>query len=269
MMMEMKLKDQLGRKLILAQPPTRIISLVPSQTELLVALGLEEAIVGLTKFCVHPAHLIRQKQVVGGTKNISQNKIRALQPHIVLCNKEENTREIVQQLEQEYPVYVSDISKVEDSLEMIAHFGQLFGRAEQAAALITKINGQVAEFKEFIKGKPRLRVLYLIWKNPWMTIGKDTFIHALLTLNGFINAFANQMRYPEIDEQTFQDTPADVIFLSSEPYPFGEKHIAEIRQLQPHAKIYLVDGEYFSWHGSRLADAFPYFRELHAELADS
>ncbi|MEK6155171.1 helical backbone metal receptor [Flavobacteriaceae bacterium 3-367] len=264
-----QLKDQLGRKLILTRSPTRIISLVPSQTELLVALGLEEAIVGLTKFCVHPAHLIQQKKVVGGTKNISYKKIGALQPHIVLCNKEENTKEIVAELEKEYPVYVSDVATVEDSLEMIAHFGQLFGCAERAAALITKINGQVAEFKEFVKGKPKLRVLYLIWKNPWMTIGKDTFIHSLLTLNGFTNAFANQTRYPEIDEQTFQSVPADVIFLSSEPYPFREKHRAEARQLRPQAKICLVDGEYFSWHGSRLADAFSYFKELHAELANS
>ncbi|WP_299315764.1 helical backbone metal receptor [uncultured Aquimarina sp.] len=256
--------DQLGRDIKLISTPARIISLVPSQTELLVTLGLSNYIVGVTKFCVHPDSIRKEKRVVGGTKNIHLDKIRQLSPDIILCNKEENTKEIVEILEEEYPVHVSDISTVEESLELIDQYGEIFNKTNDAATLISEIRSELKSFSEFIKDKPQKRVTYFIWRKPWMVAGKGTFIHHLLELNGFINMFGVQDRYPEIsEEQLSKLKDIDLILLSSEPFPFSEEHKNEVAKMLPDTKVILVDGEYFSWYGSRLAQAFTYFRTLH------
>jgi len=237
---------------------------VPSQTELLVYLGLEEAIVGVTKFCVHPKNLRKEKPIVGGTKTVNFQKIKALQPDIILCNKEENTKEIVETLEQEYTVHVSNIFSIKDSIGLIQQYGKIFDKEEKAIALTESIMSEQDSFEKYIHGKPKKKVVYFIWKDPWITVGKNTFIDHMLTINNFENVFSNKTRYPEIANQAISRLGKDdLILLSSEPFPFTEKHIDEIRKINAHSEIKLVDGAYFSWYGSRLLDAFSYFRTLH------
>ncbi|WP_299898769.1 ABC transporter substrate-binding protein [uncultured Aquimarina sp.] len=257
-------KDQLHRNIELLNTPKRIISLVPSQTELLVALGLEDCIVGVTKFCVHPIHIRKDKSVVGGTKNIHLDKIEELNPDIILCNKEENTKEIVESLETKHPVHVSDISTMDEAIELIYQYGDIFNTQEAAKLLVSKILEEQKDFLEFIKYKKQKKVAYFIWRKPWMVAGKGTFIHHLLELNGFINVYGNEERYPEISEEELTSIEnIDLILLSSEPFPFSENHKQEVEKMIPDVKVVLVDGEYFSWYGSRLALAFKYFKSLH------
>lgn len=259
--------DQVDRELHIDQTPVRIISLVPSQTELLVDLGLEAHIVGVTKFCVHPKHLRKNKTIVGGTKEVDYNKIRQLNPDIILCNKEENTPEMVKKLERITLVYVSDVINMEDAMEVIAHFGIIFNIRDLSASLLQRFQAQLSEFKGLYK-EPR-RVVYFIWRKPWMVAGKDTFINSLLGLNNWENAAHDQAgRYPEIEIEDLATLQPDLVLLSSEPFPFKEKHITELRS---HYKgpVELVDGEYFSWYGSRLIPALEYFRKLQMKLSNS
>ncbi|WP_378177263.1 ABC transporter substrate-binding protein [Aquimarina sp. SS2-1] len=260
----MKYTDQLGRRIVLDQVPKRIVSLVPSQTELLVELGLFDHIVGVTKFCVHPDTIRKQKQIVGGTKNVHLDKIKELRPDIILCNKEENTKEIVEELQKTYPVHVSDISTIEESLELIGQYGEIFAKVNQARELIFEIRSELHSFLGFIKDKPRKKVAYFIWRNPWMLAGNGTFIDHMLTMNNFTNIYGHTNRYPEISENELKKMKdLDLILLSSEPFPFSENHIREIKKLRPDVEVMLVDGEYFSWYGSRLSKAFAYFKTLH------
>ncbi len=261
----MEYTDQLGRVLLVSKTPTRIVSLVPSQTELLVDLGLRDQIVGLTKFCVHPNGLIKEKTVVGGTKQVHVNKIKALQPDIILCNKEENTEQIVRDLEAIASVHVSDIKNIGEATSLILMYGRIFKVEEEAFRLCHKIQRKHIDFLRSINTDiPRKKVAYFIWKDPWMVAGNDTFIDYLLTECGFENIFNSQHgRYPEVGLEALKEV--DYVFLSSEPFPFADKHIKEITQYT-RAKIMLVDGEYFSWYGSRLLGAFDYFRKLREQL---
>jgi len=262
------IKDQLQRELNIKDVPKRVISLVPSQTELLVSLGLEKNIVGITKFCVHPKYLRKSKTVVGGTKKVHFDKIRALNPDIILCNKEENTLEMVLELEKIAPVHVSEIINFEDVLILIEMYGELFDRTEEANQLNLKLRKEKREFEKEIPVIPG-KVVYFIWREPWMVAGGDTFINSLLKLNGWENVYGNnESRYPEIKLEDLKKLKPDLILLSSEPYPFKEKHVEEMRQIC-NVRIELVDGEYFSWYGSRLIPAFDYFKKLQKFLSSS
>ncbi|XRE43925.1 ABC-type Fe3+-hydroxamate transport system, periplasmic component [Tenacibaculum discolor] len=241
----------------------RIISLVPSQTELLVDLGLEENIVGVTKFCIHPKHLLKTKIIVGGTKNIKIDRIKNLQPDIILCNKEENTKEIVEACQQIAFTHVSDIFTLSDSLELIFLYGSFFEKQVEAKKMINNLESKIIDFKKFIENKKSRTVAYFIWRNPWMVAASNTFINHLLELNKFENVYANEKRYPEIDIKGITKKKPELILLSSEPFPFKEKHISEIKEHTNNLTPILVDGEYFSWYGSRLLKAFDYFKELH------
>jgi len=252
--------DQLGRSLLLNKTPQRIVSLVPSLTELLVYLGLENKIVGITKFCIHPTNLRKTKQIVGGTKKINIKKIIALQPDLILCNKEENTKKIVESCEQISPVYVSDINTIEQFIYFISQLGDILNVQSKSGELIKTLDAKISDFKKFIQPKPTLKIAYLIWKKPWMVAGDNCFINELLTLNKFENAFLDKGRYPSINDEEL--TNLDLILLSSEPYPFKEKDILELKKITK-SKIILVDGEFFSWYGSRLLNAFDYFKKLH------
>jgi len=261
------MKDQLGRALIIETIPKRIISLVPSQTELLCDLGLEDLLVGITKFCVHPSEIKGTKAIVGGTKQIKLEKIKTLNPDIILCNKEENTKEIVEACEQICPVHVSDIITIEDCLEMIQQYGQIFNSELKAKEISQCIEKEFTSFNQFISEKPKLKVVYCIWKDPWMVAGKNTFIDFLLKVNRFENVFNSKNRYPEITLEELSSNSIDVILLSSEPFPFKEKHIAALKkELNNDTKVILVDGEMFSWYGSRLIKVFDYFKQLHGRL---
>ncbi|WP_271406614.1 ABC transporter substrate-binding protein [Tenacibaculum soleae] len=263
----MEFKDQMNRVFEVPKTPKRIISLVPSQTELLVDLGLEKFIIGVTKFCIHPSYLRKKKTIVGGTKNIKIDKIKALKPDIILCNKEENTKEIVEACEQIAPTHVSDIFALDDSKELIMQYGEILSCKTAAENIVKKLNIEISKFQQFIKNTKEKKVAYFIWRNPWMVAGNNTFINHLLELNNFKNIYSNKQRYPEInlDEITKNDA-LDFILLSSEPYPFKEKHISEISKYYKNSQTILVDGEMFSWYGSRLLKAFDYFIQLHRSI---
>lgn len=253
-------QDQIGNVLELKKTPLRIVSLVPSQTELLVDLGLETSIVGITKFCIHPSSLRKEKTIVGGTKNINIEKIKALQPDIILCNKEENTKEIVEACLKIAPTHVSDIFTIDDVIELINQYGEIFDCVSKSSELLSDLTNKLTDFQQFIKGTKTIKVAYFIWKNPWMVAGNTTFINHILELNNFENVFGDKERYPEVDITKLSSI--DTILLSSEPYPFQEKHILELQNSLAKTKIVLVDGEMFSWYGSRLLKAFEYFKTL-------
>jgi ABC-type Fe3+-hydroxamate transport system substrate-binding protein len=253
--------DQLKRDLQLKKTPKRIVSLVPSQTELLVDLGLESSIVGVTKFCVHPKHLRMSKVVVGGTKQINLEKIKALQPDIILCNKEENTKAIIESLEDIAPIHISDIFNLDDCFELIKMYGKIFKVDTKALNLISNIEKERDAFQ--LKNKGNLKVAYFIWKNPWMVAGSDNFIDVMINEAGFQNVFKEEKRYPEIGLENLELSKADIIFLSSEPFPFKEEHILELKTQFPKKTIKIVDGELFSWYGSRLLKSYSYFETLH------
>jgi ABC-type Fe3+-hydroxamate transport system substrate-binding protein len=263
-----QLKDQIGVLHGFTASPKRIVSLVPSQTELLFDLGLEDEIVGVTKFCVHPMHLKSTKTIVGGTKKVKFEKIKALRPDIIIANKEENTKEIVEELRQICSVWVTDIITIEDNFQMIADFGKLFNKRVEAQKWMDKIDYAYRDFQQFMSSREVQKVAYFIWANPYMVAGNNTFINELLKLNKFDNIYANREdRYPEIivQKMRIQGDP-DLILLSSEPFPFSDEHAFELGRFTHHAKTIFVDGEMFSWYGSRLLKAFDYFKVLHARV---
>ncbi|MET3538664.1 ABC transporter substrate-binding protein [Chryseobacterium limigenitum] len=239
----------------------KVISLVPSITEALFDLGLtENEVIGRTKFCIHPEEKVKNVAVIGGTKNINIEKIKALQPDIILANKEENIKEQVEALMEDFKVVVTNIETIEDNYYLLKNLGLLFNKEEKAQQFNLKTYEVLSQAKiEF-----PIKVAYLIWKNPYMTIGSDTFIHRILSEIGFENIFKNKTRYPVIETKDLAE--ADIIMLSSEPFPFKEKHIEEFKEFYPDKKIIIVDGEAFSWYGTHIAKSGNYFKELISEV---
>jgi ABC-type Fe3+-hydroxamate transport system substrate-binding protein len=264
----MTITDQLNRTIEFDFPPKRIVSLVPSQSELLWHLGLQKELVGITKFCVHPDNMFRSVKRIGGTKTVKFDEIKKLNPDLIIANKEENQQEQIEELCNHFSVYISDIYNVNDALKMIEQVGLITDRKNKSAELINIIKEKYALFKDKkLRQKNSKKVAYLIWKNPYMAAGSSTFITNMLHECGFINVFKNHTnRYPEIDIDDLKKQKLDFIFLSSEPYPFKEKHAQELQLHLPGVKIILVDGEMFSWYGSRLLYAFDYFEKLINEL---
>jgi ABC-type Fe3+-hydroxamate transport system substrate-binding protein len=257
----MKCKDQMGREVEIKTPPQRIISIVPSQTELLFDLGLEQEVVGITKFCVHPEKWFREKARVGGTKKLDFEKIALLQPDLIIGNKEENEEKQVKELMQKYPVWMSDIHNLEDALGMVTALGEITCKKEKAEEITRNVR---LNFDALKKEQYTARnVLYFIWKEPYMVAGNDTFISYMMQLCNMRNV-AGELngRYPELTEQEIKELNPNTILLSSEPFPFAEKHIQSFTEICPDAKVVLVDGEYFSWYGSRLTGAPDYFKSL-------
>jgi ABC-type Fe3+-hydroxamate transport system substrate-binding protein len=242
----------------------RIVSLVPSQTELLHALGLEEETVGITKFCIHPTEWFRHKTRVGGTKQVKMDVIKDLSPDLVLANKEENNQADVEALAALYPVYMSDITTLEEAAGMITDIGTLTGRLLPAQELVHDIRASFARLHN-VEAAP-LPAAYLIWRNPYMTVGHDTFINDMMGYCGLTNVFASASRYPVVGIADIKASGCRMLLLSSEPYPFKEKHIAELQAELPGVIILLADGEMFSWYGSRLLQAALYFEQLRASL---
>lgn len=255
-------KDQLQREVALAAPPKKIVSLVPSQTELLAELDLEKEVVGITKFCVHPRAWFKQKERVGGTKQLDLRKIRALRPDLILANKEENEKAQLETLMGEFPVWVSDIYTLDDALAMIRSVGRLTGKENRAVALNADIRRRFMELAAAGTRRPPLKAAYFIWQNPWMVAGRDTFIDDMLKRCGLQNAFGHLSRYPVIEPDKLDKETIDLILLSSEPYPFKQKHAEMLRPYFPGAEMLFVDGELFSWYGSRLLLAPAYFQSL-------
>lgn len=264
-------KDQLGRDVLLPQLPERIVSLVPSQTELLYELGLEEKVVGITKFCIHPETWFRNKTRIGGTKTVHIEKLLSLQPDLVIANKEENIKEQVDALAEKLPVWISDIHTLEDACNMITGIGTLTGHRTQAGTLAAQIKTSFDELKDHVDTLTvsPLKCAYLIWKGPYMVAGGNTFIDDMLLRCGWQNVFARLDRYPSITLTDLQATGCQLVLLSSEPYPFKEKHVSAIKEALPEATVIIADGEMFSWYGSRLPKAASYFKKIVTDLNPS
>ena len=252
----------MNRAVSLPAVPKRIISIVPSQTELLFDLGLDQEIIGITKFCIHPSDRVKQKLKIGGTKTLNINLIKKLNPDLIIGNKEENEKTQVEHLMKDIPLWMSDVAGLGGALDMINKLGELVEKKDKAAVLTIAISSL---FGKLAIKSASLKVAYLIWRKPYFIAGKGTFIDDMLQKCGLINVF-DQERYPEITAQQLKEAGPDVILLSSEPYPFKEKHIREFHSLLPNSTIKLVDGEVFSWYGSRLLHAPQYFQNLAIEL---
>lgn len=255
--------DQTGRRITLNQTPQLIISLVPSQTELLYDLGLTEEVIGITKFCIHPNEWFHSKTRVGGTKQLNMDIIHQLRPDLIIANKEENVKEQIEELEKHYPVWVSDVNNLKDAYEMIEQIGSMINKQQAAKEIIGQIKEKFAQLETH---NSKLSTCYLIWQNPYMAAGGDTFIHSMLEAAGFRNIYADKTRYPEITIDELRTANRQLLLLSSEPYPFKEKHIHELQNLIPNAKIILTDGEMFSWYGSRLLKSPAYFKQLQKQI---
>lgn len=250
----------MNRVVTLPVPPKRIVSLVPSQTELLFALGLREEIVGVTNYCIHPAEEVMQKTKVGGTKNFDVEAIQRLNPDLVIGNKEENEESGINTLNQSFPVWMSDIFTLEDAVDMILRIGALVGKESEAESIVLNIERGFSALPTS-RNHPKTAA-YFIWRKPYMVAASSTFIDDMLKRAGFHNVFGSLSRYPEITSEQLKQAQPDYIFLSSEPYPFKEKHLQEFQNICPDTAILVVDGELFSWYGSRLQGSAAYFSKL-------
>ena len=251
--------DQMGRSVEVPISIKRIVSLVPSQTELLHYFGLENEVVGITKFCIHPNSWFKSKTRIGGTKQLKIDEIIALKPDLIIGNKEENTKDDIEKLEQNgLSVWMSDINSFDEALQMIVQVGLMCGKEQEALKLSTII---IHGFKEISSIGEGRGLLYLIWDEPSFVVGKNTFIDSIIEKIGFINA-CDLSRYPNLSELPNPNPNPDFIFLSSEPFPFNEQHIEKYQKLFPNSKIIFVDGEMFSWYGSRMLESVRYFQKL-------
>lgn len=257
--------DQLNQKIKLDVTPQRIISLVPSQTELIADLGLQSKLAGITKYCIYPPDVYLTVPHIGGTKNFNVEKIKSLNPDLIIGNKEENTKKLIEELMVDFPVWMSDVTDLPSALEMIYCVGNLTETTAKAETLINTINNDFEKLRsEFPKKKPR--TLYLIWRKPYLSVGANTFIHDMMERCGFHNVLENKTRYPELTAADIQNLAPEIILLATEPYPYRDKHIAEFKAICPKAKTVLAEGEYFSWYGSRLVSACGYFKKFREKV---
>lgn len=244
-------------------PPNSIISLVPSLTELLFDLGLGEHVSGRTRFCIHPKERIGNVPIVGGTKNPRLDKIREIAPDLIIANQEENRQEDIEELKRDFEVYVSEISTINEALFTIHDIGWKCGVEEKAKNLIHEMQ----ERMEGVPDEKPMTAAYMIWRDPWMSVGGDTYIHSVMDHWKLENVYADKTRYPNTSLEALSYKKPDVILLSSEPYPFKEKHIKEVSDICKGASILLVNGEWFSWYGSRMVKAFEQLNVLRRAIA--
>jgi ABC-type Fe3+-hydroxamate transport system substrate-binding protein len=257
-------RDMMGFVISVPENPLRIVSLVPSQTELICDLGLADRLYGVTKFCIHPEEIVSKKTVVGGTKTFHSEAIRVLNPDLIIANKEENDRDLLLNLKKHYPVWISDVKNLEECRQMISEMGTLLNREEDASFINRKIEEGFAGLPTLSR---KIKTAYLIWRNPFMSANADTFINDIMQRCGLENVFAHkEVRYPEISAAELKAADPELILLSSEPYPFSEKHFAEIEEILPNASLALADGEMFSWYGSRMMFAPVYLRKLSEDI---
>lgn len=265
-----RINNPLGNIISLEAPAQRIISLVPSQTELLFDIGAGNQLIGLTRFCIHPAESVKTKRKVGGTKTVNLQAVRELQPDLIIANKEENVKEQIETLKKEFPVFVTDVVNINDALQMIHDLGSLCGKNEQAQKIAQNIATGIKDLETELAGLQILTVIYLIWEKPMMAVGGENFIHEMLGKAGLQNLLGGRMkdnktdRYPETSVEEIQQLAPDLLLLSSEPFPFSEKHIEKYKALLPGIRIEQVDGEMFSWYGSSMLKAIPYLRKKHS-----
>lgn len=250
--------DQIGKKVEVKDTLERIVSTVPSQTELLYFYGMEDQIVGITEFCIYPREKVGNAAKIGGTKTLDLNKIRNLKPDLIICSKEENSKEQIDELSKEFPVWMSDVKSLEDAYKLIERLGTICNQNDLARTTTSNISTSI----DLLQIKTDIRVAYLIWDNPIMVAANNTFINDVLKKLGLINVFTEKNRYPKITAKELLDGEADFILLSSEPFPFGSHHLDDFKKCCPKAKVLLVNGQYFSWYGNRLLLAVNYFKSI-------
>jgi len=241
-----------------------IVSLVPSLTELLYDLGLGDAVTGITKFCIHPRKWFESKTKVGGTKTLDLDRILALQPDLVIANREENTREQIEQLAETCNILLTDVDSLAGALETIQDIGILTGTRDTAFAMAEEIESRFLQLQQRLATRRKILTGYFIWKEPCMVAGRNTFINDMLHHCGLENIFAHRERYPHVRREDLygEKLTCELVILPSEPYPFSEKHKADFRSIFPRADVQLADGEMFSWYGSHLLYAPGYFENF-------
>ncbi|MFO0357211.1 MAG: ABC transporter substrate-binding protein [Sphingobacteriaceae bacterium] len=255
--------DQIGNRIELNGVPKRIISLIPSQSEYLWDLGLQDQIVGISKFCIHPKEMFEQKVRVGGTKQLDMEKIRALKPDLIIGNKEENVKEQIEELQKEFNVWMSDVNTLDEAYDMMLQLGEICGKKNESEQMVEQIKEDLNDVKDVFKNK---NAAYFIWYKPYMVVGSNTFIDEVLKYVGIKNCFANKSRYPETTLEELKQLQPHYVFLSSEPFPFQAFHLKELQQYLPATKVVLVDGEMFSWYGSHLLSLRSYILNLRSQL---
>ena len=260
------INDQMNRELFVPDSFERIVSLVPSQTELLFYLGLGDRVAGITKFCVHPQKWFRFKTRVGGTKSVNFDKINVLKPDLIIGNKEENTKSDIEKLSLDYPVWMSDMVNLKQVWSMMEMLGDLLNVKQKSSELVAQLKSDFRSLSEYTQNSPTLKVAYFIWQNPFMVAAGNTFINSMLHESGFVNVFGHLNRYPVISPDMLVKANPDVVLLSSEPFPFKESHILSFQNILPNAKFEIVDGELFSWYGSRLLFSVDYIKKLRQKL---
>ena len=263
------LVDAAGQRHHPWQGPARIVSLVPSLTELVCELGLAGSLVGRTGFCVHPRAVLKTVPKLGGTKDVNLERLRALAPTHVIVNIDENRKDCVEEIARFVPhVVVTHPCRPEDNLPLYRLFGAMFGRAAEADALTAELEAAIELARAAGGGLPREKVLYLIWREPWMTVAPDTYISASLAMVGWDSwpAPGDGVRYPAFAWDAPWLAEVERVFLSSEPYRFRDAHVAEVAGLAGRPAR-LIDGEMTSWYGSRAAAGLRYLAALRRELA--
>lgn len=262
-------RDGLGELVELKAPAQQIISLVPSQTEWLAYLGLDAQVQAITKFCVHPFSWRSRKSIIGGTKNVHIERVERAQPDLIIANKEENEKDSIRAIKEKYPTYVSDVKNVDGAFKMMRDTGKLTGKLELAEDFIGLMKYKLSQIP-IVPNEVKPRVLYVIWDDPIMAVGGDTYIDAIISLGQMSNAAAAFSRYPILNEKALQQVqPIDMVLLSSEPFPFAEKHIRKYKSIFPDSEIRLVDGELFSWYGWRLTKTLDYLVDLNKKASDN
>lgn len=260
-----KMTDHVGRTIEIAISPKRIISLCPAITTTLFSIGLDKEIIGRTRYCLFPENKVEQLEVVGGTKDINLEKIRTLNPDLIIAEKEENTEEIVLQLEKEFPVYVFEVQSIEDNDRMIQDLGQLTNKETASARLREQILQALGSLPN-LQGK---KVAYMIWQNPFMVVGDDTYINALLGAMNLVNPFtAVEGRYPVVTLEDLQQMDLDYLLLATEPFRFKERHVEKMASLLTTVQVSLIDGEMF-WYGVNMIDGANYLKNYDWPSSDA
>ncbi|MCP4726215.1 MAG: cobalamin-binding protein [bacterium] len=264
--------DARGKEVRLPPKPERIVSFICSVTETLFELGLDNRIIGRTNYCIHPAIKVEEVQKIGGPKNPDIDLILSMKPDLLIANIEENEKKDIEILEGSgIPVYVTYPRTVKESRDLIKILGEITGTVDKASLLCEKAGREIESVVQKVKTvSKKPRVVYLIWRKPFMTVNRDTYINDLIDFCGGINIFADSNdRYPVINLEEIIESKPDVIFFPSEPFPFKEKHTREFREFNEipavsNTDLRLVDGEMFSWFGYRIIPGLKYiFTEMH------
>ena len=251
----------------------RLVSLCPSLTELVFDLGLGDSLVGRTKFCVHPEGLVERVETVGGTKNPKVARVVELAPDLVLMNEEENRREDAEALAAAgVACHTSMPRTAAETAAMVRSIGAAVGRGERAEEIASDIERRAARVRRAAAPRARVRYAYLIWREPLMAAGAATFVDGLLALAGGENVLADRAeRYPAVSEAELAAAHPDAVLLSTEPFPFADRHAAELAERTGIARerFHIVDGELLSWHGSRTPAGIDYAERVILQVSAS